>query len=141
MAGPDLSRATERVLSLMDDTVTVHRDRPGVYDDELDETTGELIPAEAGSAVWSGPALITPRTDNDGTPEPDPNGLYDSGSSPRYRALIPLTSPQVEAGDVLTVTSSRRDPQLVGERFRIDAAGQVSTYTVARSVGLIRILR
>jgi hypothetical protein len=139
MAGPDLRGAQKRVESLLDDTVTIRRARPHLRDDTLNDQTGELEPVDASTTVWSGQCLVTARADADGTPDRDPSAPVPALSTPRYRALIPLAADPVEVGDVLTIDSSRRDTQLVGERFEVDAPGQVGTYAVVRIVGLVRL--
>jgi hypothetical protein len=139
MAGPDLRGAQKRVESLLDDTVTIRRDRPRLRDDALNDETGELEPVDASATVWSGQCLVTARADADGTPDRDPSAPVPALSAPRYRALIPLAADPVEVGDVLTIDSSRRDTQLVGARFEVDAPGQVGTYAVVRIVGLVRL--
>jgi hypothetical protein len=57
----------------------------------------------------------------------------------RYRLLLPLSAPPVEHGDRMTVTASRRDPQLTDAEFVVDAPGDVGTYVVARVIGCSRV--
>ena len=138
MVGPDLTRARARVEALMDDLCTITTDPAGVTDDDLDETTGQLIPVAVPTTVYDGICLITPHTDGDGTPEPDRTTGQVSDRA-RYRLLLPVAAPPVAEGQLLQVRQSRRDPQLPTARFRVDAAGQVLTYAVARVVGLERL--
>lgn len=122
----------------MDDRCTITADRAGVRDDELDEDTGRLIRNTDASTVYEGKCLVTPVTDQDGTPEPDETtGAVDRG--PRYRLLLPVDANPVGRGMRLKVTASLRDPELLTAEFGIDAPGQVSTYAVARVIGLERL--
>jgi len=124
----------------MDDTCRIVADPAGVSDDPMDERTGELVPVDAGQPLYEGPCMLTPTAPGDGTPEATaPSAEPTDAARQRYRLLLPLSSPPIPAGVVLTVITSRRDPELPGERFRADSAGQVSTFAVARQVGMVRL--
>lgn len=137
MAGPDLTAATARVLSLMDDTCTVASDPPGVRDDIFDEVTGLLTPPvnDATTATW--PCLITRQTEaGDQTPPATATTAKLTGNV--YRLLLPLQA-RIAGGELVTVTVSARDPQLIGARFRADAPADVGSYPVARIVRVVRL--
>lgn len=136
MAGPDLTAAVARVLSLMDDRCTVASDPQGVRDDILDEVTGLLTPpvGDTTSAPW--PCLITPQTAGDQTPEATAATAKLTGNV--YRMLLPLDA-DLAGGELVTVTFSARDPKLLGARFRADAPADVSSYPVARIVRVVRL--
>lgn len=135
MPGPDLTRAAATVEGLMDDRCRLARDAdgvPGVLNDE----TGVVAGGEETLLHADLPCLLTVTTPGDGTPEPlDATVATEDGA--RYRGLLPLSVTDVRPGDALTVTSSRRDPTLVGRAFVIDAVGS-GTYLVARIVGMSR---
>ncbi|MEU3046220.1 DUF6093 family protein [Streptomyces sp. NPDC006984] len=131
----DLSGVRRIVEGLLDDELRLWRDADGRTDDVLDETTGELEPSGAdGDVVWEGhgavlpvgqPALLVPL---DGSVARVP-------TSTAYQAMLPVTAPRANSGDLLTVISSSRDPQLVGRRFRVGDA-IVGTFAVVRFVRL-----
>lgn len=137
MAGPDLTAATARVLTLMTDLCTVVTDPQGVRDDILDEQTGLLSPPplDSTSATW--PCLVTPQAAGF---VPAGAGVAATGAlqGSAYRLLLPLAA-DVRGGELVTVTASTRDPLLIGARFRVEAPADVSSYPVARIVRLVRL--
>ena len=139
--GPDLTQARLTVEGLMDDTCTISLDAAGVSDDAMDLATGALVPVGTAQPLYEGPCMLTPTAPGDGTPEATaPSAEPTDAARQRYRLLLPLLdSPAIPAGAVLTVLTSRRDALLVGARFRADSAGQVSTFSIARPVGMVRL--
>lgn len=139
MTYPDLTPARLAVERLLADTCTIERDRAGIHDDVLDETTGALVPPIADSfAVWSGPCLVNPQgwRDQDEFLGPLATTKPLRGD---YRGLIPLAAPAVEAGDTLTINVAARDPQLTGQTFRVVEIGEVNTFAIVRIIGLERL--
>lgn len=132
----DLSGVRRVVERLLDDELQVWRDADGDARDELDEETGELKPAvgQAPAPLWKGPGAIVRPGQLSTTPPLD--GVVASfPASTAYQALLPLSAPQVVVDDVLSVSRSMRDEQLVGLRFRA-AEVAVGTYAVVRVVRL-----
>lgn len=132
---PDLGPARQQVLRLMADVCTIERDLDP-SDQPLNEQTGQITPDS--TTLWTGPCLLTPRPRSDAEQYVGP---VDQIAPLRggYRALIPLDAPLLAAGDLLTVNSSPRDPQLAGTVFRVVEIGEVSTFAVARIFYLDRL--
>ncbi|MEU0443823.1 DUF6093 family protein [Streptomyces sp. NPDC006186] len=131
----DLSGVRRVVERLLDDELRLWRDADGSSGDELDEHTGELRPTgQASAPLWEGPGAIVRPGQLSVTPSLD--GAIASLSVPTaYQALLPLSAPQLMVDDVLSVSRSMRDEQLVGRRFRV-AEVAVGTYAVVRVVRL-----
>lgn len=131
----DLSGVRRVVERLLDDELQLWRDVDGDSGDELDEETGELRPADQASApLWEGPGAVVRPGQLSIAPPLD--GVVASFPAPTaYQALLPLSAPQVMVDDVLSVSRSVRDGQLVGRRFRV-AEAAVGTYAVVRVVRL-----
>ncbi|WP_236244226.1 DUF6093 family protein [Streptomyces sp. CC210A] len=131
----DLSGVRRVVEGLLDDEVQLWRDADGASGEELDERTGELKPG-GGAAVllWEGSgAIVRP---GQLSPVPPLDGAHASlPGSTAYQALLPLPAPPVMPDDVLSVSGSARDEQLVGRRFRV-AEVAVGTYAVVRVLRL-----
>lgn len=127
--GPDLSAAKEAVERLQDDSCIVTRVSTAVFN----ETTGKLeYPAPA--TIYSAASL-----GEGGRSLADSGGTggrcsvnYPSSARAQYRteggrqildstpeARLPVDAPLVREGDIFTVVSSRRDPQLVNQVFRV----------------------
>ncbi|CAM5468247.1 DUF6093 family protein [Streptomyces aurantiogriseus] len=131
----DLSGVRRIVEGLLDDELQLWRDADGDSGDELDEETGDLKPASEGSVpLWEGSGAVVRPGQLSVTPPLD--GAVASLSAPTaYQGLLPLSAPQVMVNDVLSVSRSVRDEQLVGRRFRV-ADVAVGTYAVMRVVRL-----
>ncbi|MGW7237044.1 DUF6093 family protein [Streptomyces sp. NPDC054804] len=131
----DLSGARRVVEGLLDDQLQLWRDVDGDSGDELDEETGELRAAgQVSVPLWEGSgAIVRP---GQLSVVPPLNGAVASLPAPTaYQALLPLSAPQARVDDVLSVSRSVRDEQLVGRRFRV-AEAAVGTYSVVRVVRL-----
>lgn len=131
----DLSGVRRVVEGLLDDELQLWRDADSGSGDELDEETGELRPASQASVLlWKGHgAIVRPGQLSVATPL---DRVVASLPTPTaYQALLPLSAPQVVVDDVLSVSRSVRDEQLVGRRFRV-AEVAVGTYAVVRLVRL-----
>lgn len=143
--GPDLSFAREQVEALMDDTCVIFLDDEGTEDDVLDEVTGELQPpADDTANVYDETTLGYEDRPLEGrckvTPQGNDNPRYrnEAGeilSTRWYNGSIPWDSPLPVEGAILRVTSSRRDPELVDQEFRVREV-VVSTFLVARRMVL-----
>jgi len=129
--GPDLSGAVTAVEELMDDTCTITRDAFGSDGEELDEDTLELATPDTPTLIYSGPCFVT--ASNIGSTPVDRVGLHHTLT--RFAGNIPIASPEIEVGDVFTVTGSRRDAELVGRVFRVTEV-VASTFAVMRKVRL-----
>ncbi len=131
--GPDLSSAVEAIEALMDDTCIIVRDPEGTLDSVLDEETGDLEEPDGQPVlVYEGKCKVSKSG----------NQMQYSAEAGRavpvkaYSGSIPISAPFLPAeGDTLTVTSSRRDPELVDKRFRVSEV-VVSTFAVQRRFDL-----
>lgn len=101
MTGPDLSPAVAAVERLMDDTCTITRDPAGTDDAVLNQVTG-LLEDNPESLIYSGKCSIRM-----------------SAAGVASYITIPLSAPELLAGDVVLVTSTRRDPSLVNQSFTL----------------------
>ncbi|MFI5688603.1 DUF6093 family protein [Streptomyces sp. NPDC051636] len=127
-----MRRVVERML---DDELRLWRDPDGGADDVLNETTGLLEPPDgAGEVVWEGRGAVVPM----GQPAllvPLDGSIAQMPTTTAYQAMLPIAAPCASPGDLLTVISSSRDPQLVGRRFRVGDTA-VGTFAVVRLVRL-----
>lgn len=114
-----LKRVQERVEGLLlSDRLALRRDRPGVEDDILDESSGSLVPApDDVTVLWTGlGAVLADR--EDGT----------------YRVMLPMDAPLLYEGDMIDVLESAQDPQLAGKRVRVRTVPRGGTFAVLRTV-------
>ncbi len=131
--GPNLATARRAVERLMDDTCVVTRDADGTLDADFEEATGRLLP-QAPETLYVGPCKVKSEGLLSGT-----HGAQEGGGTinPRiYTGAIPLdidgvATPVFQVGDLLTITSSRRDPELVGRAFRVGET-RYGTFSVSR---------
>lgn len=129
--GPDLTVAVDAIEALMDDTCTITL-TSGVGDDTLDIATGELVPVGTPTLIYDGRCKVAPAgQDRDRAVN---EGGRDVGVR-EYKGSIPLTAPTPPRGSVLTITSSRRDPELVGKSFEVKDL-LMSTFAVQRRMSL-----
>lgn len=119
--GPDLSPAEAALNALMDDTCSITRDVGDVDDAVLDQATGELIDSSP-NVVYSGACLVSAPEGLVDRPTTE-GGRYYAKSN--YMLSLPLKtlraapSSEPQIGDIVTITSSRRDQSVVGQEFRI----------------------
>ncbi|MFI1563859.1 DUF6093 family protein [Streptomyces sp. NPDC020490] len=131
----DLSGVRRVVEKLLDDELQLWRDADGDAGDELDEVTGALRPVgQARVLLWDGPGAIM-RPGQLSTAPPLDGAVASFAAPTPYQALLPLSAPQAMVDDVLSVSRSVRDEQLVGRRFRV-AEVAVGTHAVVRVVRL-----
>jgi hypothetical protein len=131
---PNLERARKKIESFMTDNCTITRDVEGVYDDALDEFTGTLGIIDPDSVtIWSGGALVLSAGigRNEGA-QGQPVELLPKRT---YRCYIPRSVTTVAVHDVLVVTSSLRDPDLVGRSFIVRGV-YAETFAIARELDL-----
>ncbi len=130
--GPDLSSARAAVEALMDDTCLITRDVEQFSDDVLDPVTGVLVPPAPDTInIYSGRCKVSPEGVQ---PSERREGGVDVYAR-TYRGAIPWGSPMPQVGDLMSITSSYRDPELVGKVFRVKSVA-VSTFLVSRRLEL-----
>jgi hypothetical protein len=94
------------------DQCTISRDSENVYDDVLDPVTLQLSPPASDEApVYAGPCLVGAVQRS----EAERGGQYLQAN--RYSVKVPYSAPVVVVGDLIEITSSVFDPQLVGAVF------------------------
>lgn len=142
--GPDLTVARQAVEALMDDTCEIVHDPQGVADDTLNTVTGELNPpAPDDTTIYDATTLgedgrelggrckVTPMTR-------DPRSTTEGGVAVRtglYNGGLPWDAPIPPIGAVLTVKTSRRDPDLVDQEFVVKDVA-FGTFLVSRKMML-----
>lgn len=128
----------------MDDTCTIIRDSQGTADDVLNTVTGSLVPPAPDTVtVYDGATLGDAGRELGGrckvsAADPATDVRRQGGVDifeTAYNGSVPWDAPMPAIGDVLTITSSRRDPELVGQEFRVTAVG-VSTFLISRRLRL-----
>lgn len=130
--GPDLSVARVMVEALMDDTCTITRDPEQFSDDVLDTVTGRLVPPNPDTiSIYEGRCKVSPQRTQSSERQEGGVDVY----ARKYNGSIPWNSPMPVIGDLLLITSSYRDPQLVGKVFRVQSV-EVSTFLVSRKMQL-----
>lgn len=126
--GPDLTYATEVVESLMDDECVITRDSDGVSDDVLD-ADGNLTPVGSATTLYEGVCMVRPVQAI--KPHPVP---YTEQQVSQYAVKVPVTvDVDYRKGDVVSITSSRRDPQLVGRTLYVRVV-QYRTFALSRTL-------
>lgn len=131
---PNLENARRKIESFMTDECAILRDVEDVYDDIIDEDTGLIVdPDENESVVYSGGCLIIPAGigQNEGA-QGQPVELMGLRT---YRGFIPREILNVEVHDILVVTSSERDEDLVNRRFTVRGV-KASTFAIFRQLDL-----
>lgn len=127
--GPNLDAAKRAVERLMDDTCTIRRPRADA-DRVLDRGTGEVT-APSRPPYYDGPCMVKAVG--------SPGENYAGGNEKvylRYEVTIPLTdniANEPEPGDIVDVTTSRRDFGLVGLRLRVMSA-EFKTFAISRKM-------
>jgi len=121
------------IESQMIDTCEVTRDTRGIYDDVLNEATGELVKPvdDIDSTIYSGKCLIA--TVDKGDKE------LPIASMPKmlngYKVIMPnnASSRAIRIGDQLTVTQSTYDDTFLDKEYRVSKIDS-STHHVYRRV-------
>lgn len=121
----------------MDDECIVTEDENGLADAILDQETGELTQAPENS-VYEGVCKVKSPRGLSNRPQEQGGQIYTQGE---YELGLPITyleaNPESEPreGMWVLITSSRRDPGLVGKKFRM-LKPVYGTFTVQRKVPL-----
>jgi len=106
-------------------TVRITYDPQGPDDDTFNTTTGEWTRV-GQTTVYSGAAAFRAN---------DPERQVDVGGGEQIRSewglKLPMSAPQPEAGAMVEILTCKRDPSLVGRRFKI-------TRTLGSSFGIMR---
>ena len=130
--GPDLSFAETQVNRLMDEACSISRNVGSDSDAVLDQATGQLV--QAGPAVvYVGKCSVT----GGGGGSTDEEGHQLTTLTDSYQLGLPLAwfranpSQEPQEGDVVLITSSRRDPALVGRSYTIKEI-DAKTFSVQR---------
>jgi len=116
--GPDLEPGRLAVEALMDDTCTVTRPAVKGGAVELDPTTLRPLPGSGAVGLYDGPCTISAA---DTTAQEGTIGAQ-AQTRTRYKVKLPINgSPAgIRSGDVIALTSSRRDPASVGRTYVVD---------------------
>lgn len=135
-SGPDLSHAVKAVEKLMDDRIRVKRDPDQETDDVMDPVTLAVShPDNDDSYVYQGAATYVPDM-----------GYVDGvegGASVQLRdgkLFIPIGAPALQHADVVEVTDSRRDPNLIGAFFTVTDTIP-GTFNVSQRLQVARVVR
>lgn len=129
--GPNLATAKAAVEKLMDDTCVITRNPSGLDNAVLDQGTGQLtdddpVQLYSGRCLLSAPGGL-------GVGE----GLRERGGAEylarTYKVSLPLGTIEFQRGDRVVITSSRRDPLVVGKEMVIKGVIS-STFAVSRKL-------
>lgn len=130
--GPDLSFAEVAIERLMDDTCVITRDQGGTLTGTLDRDTGTIVDSDL-ALVYDGKCSVASTTVSSTSNREEGDSLIPETS---YTVSLPLSylrfHPNAEPaqGDVVVVTSARRDPSLVNQGFKV---GKILKRTMAVS--------
>ncbi len=125
-----LLRGRTAAEQLMLDTITVTRLTSSVTDGE----TGVVTPTY--STVYSGPAKVQ-RTGRQTTARPSEVGEAEVFMS-RLEVHVPVSVVGISTDDIITVTASTLDPELVGQVFHVRQEAH-KTFETARRLGVEEI--
>lgn len=124
--GPDLTAARRALERTMDDTCRI----------VLPETLSDVDLASAPVLVAESRCSVSDQTSG-GSGGPTPVDDADDARRYTHKATLPADTLTVPEGAVLIVTSSRRDPQLVGLAFVVVGV-KVTSWLVSRTLHLLR---
>lgn len=131
---PNLEQARKKIESFMTDECIIGRDIEGTLDDVIDENTGEIVPpVNDENVMYSGVCLITPA--GIGQNEGAQGQPVELPGLRTYRGFVPLEVMNIEVHDVLLVTTSMRDEDLVGRKFIVRGI-KASTFAIFRELTL-----
>lgn len=117
-----LEFARVEVESLMTDACRITRPIDGVRDDVLDPTTLQLVPPVPDVVeVYAGPCGVSARNPSGQSSQGLVQEAGDREWSARYTLKTPVSAPLPLPGDMVTVTASVRDSEMVGWEFRVIA--------------------
>ena len=122
--GAALAAGRRLALDLMRDTCTVTRvtGTAGV-----NEATGRAVILD--STIYTGACQVRVPQAQPGTPEAGER----VATVQQFIVKLPLASPEVKVGDLVQVTASPTDPELVGRTWRV-AGLHHKTYSTARKL-------
>jgi hypothetical protein len=107
----DFAAGRRAAESAFIDTCRITRDPQAVGDDYRDYGTGEMVEgADDASAVYEGPCMFRPAADRRGEEDRSGASMYEQ----HYRVRLPMSSPEIKIGDVLSLTVCTMDPHMVG---------------------------
>lgn len=146
--GPDLGTATEKIEELMDDACIVTFDAEGARDDVLNRVTAVLEPPAGDASViynkdtqgedgrsladaddLGGKCKIKPASQSSIAQLVTEGGAQQIAEF--YDVGLPIDSPLLPNGADLVIVSSRRDPENVGNLYRVRRPS-FGTFTVQR---------
>jgi hypothetical protein len=118
----------------MTDNCIIGRDIEGVLDDVIDEVTGEITPPpDDETVIYTGGCLIIPA--GIGQNEGAQGQPVELPGLRTYRGFIPREVLDIEVHDTLLITTSLRDPDLVGRKFTVRGI-KASTFAIFRELTL-----
>jgi hypothetical protein len=145
MGGLDLSgvRATLDDL-IFDGSELIVTDENGVADDELDESSGDLIP-RGDSRLYTGAGIVLPVSTYGAGAVPDLGiALTPTDTETTHKMMLPLTAPSgIRVGCQVKVTKVNPlmgDPQLVGREFELTEIPTTASISVLR-IAFLKPLR
>ncbi len=124
-SGPDLSTAVDAVEALMDDRCRITRDQR--VKPKLDTKTGSVVDAVPSVLVEDHPCSVK---FSGGYPQRG-DGESDVVDADYVLSFPLYTTPELKVGDIVEVTDTRRDPELVGRKFKLEAPYR-KTFAVSR---------
>lgn len=136
--GIDLS-AVKRFVddNLFEDEVTIHRDENLTVDETWNPDTGIYSGGDPNLLIYSGKAWISV----DSEEASETNQANQETLTIWYSLNIPLDeAPEVKDGDIVAITSSKRDPATIGMEFRVQSEHH-GTFKVKRKIRMRRIIR
>lgn len=125
----NLSGVTRFAESMMVSTCDITRDAGSYDDDTFSQATGQYSqPVGDTTTLYSGKCMIASlasfNTQAEGESDPEIS-LYD--------VFIPIDSTAVEKWDLVTITASPNDPNLVGAQFYV-LSGEYEQFGVMRRI-------
>lgn len=119
--GPDLSNATAVYEGLMDDTCRIDRQGEMVYDPQTRRNVrGNLT-------IYEGRCMVSNDTGEIG----EQTGIDINTST--FEVEVPITATGIVSGDIITILTSRRDPELPTKKLRVKGA-VFETFAIARTL-------
>lgn len=117
----------------MIDECTITRNADATDDELWDPVTMTYSGGDPDAEIYSGQCWVTVTNT---TQEIDEGGQ--ATQQTRYYLNIPLESPDTADGDVVVLTSSVNNPDLVGERF-IARDEETGSFKVKRKIHMVRV--
>lgn len=137
----DLSQIKQMVEDeFMDDVCTITRDEDLLTDETWDPVTLTYSGGDAPVTVYGpGGAEGGKCWVSSNTPAAETNEGGAMVQSMWYWLHIPLSADPVQDGDLVTINSSLRDPELVGKTFIIQH-DEVGTFKIKRKIRMRRVI-